>query len=135
VNIPIQVGGAESALYQDAKEPYLMRGVERVILGTAAIKNPSLARMNCCTLYKEKESSFPWIVLDGYVQVEGWTLIEVRPMPFEFARTLKKLMGVKTIVYTDISKDGMLQGPNFEQLSKIQDERNGCHRFRRCIVD
>jgi phosphoribosylformimino-5-aminoimidazole carboxamide ribotide isomerase len=39
---------------------------------------------------------------------------------FDFAKDLKQ-KGVETIVYTDISKDGMLQGPNFEQLSKIQE--------------
>lgn len=114
VNIPIQVGGGVRS-HQDAKALFDC-GVDRVILGTAAIKNPSLLE-ELLALYKEK-IVVSLDCLDGYVQVEGW-VDGSTTNAFEFAQTLK-LMGVKTIVYTDISKDGMLQGPNFEQLSKIQ---------------
>lgn len=114
LNIPIQVGGGVRSL-EDAKA-LLDCGVNRVILGTAAIKNPSLLE-ELLVLYKEK-IIVSLDCLDGFIQVEGWvdgSTVDA----FEFAQTLK-YKGVKTIVYTDISKDGMLQGPNFEQLSQIQ---------------
>jgi phosphoribosylformimino-5-aminoimidazole carboxamide ribotide isomerase len=112
--IPIQVGGGVRSL-EDAKE-LLDVGVKRVIVGTVAIKNPKLLN-DLLLLYKERVI-VSLDCLDGFVQVEGWTdgsSIDA----FTFAQTLKK-QGVNTIVYTDISKDGMLQGPNFEQLSRIQ---------------
>jgi phosphoribosylformimino-5-aminoimidazole carboxamide ribotide isomerase len=115
INIPIQVGGGIRSL-DDAKELFEI-GVDRVILGTAAIKSPKLLD-ELLILYKERVV-VSLDCLDGIVQVEGWidgSIIDA----FEFALTLKQ-KGVETIVYTDISKDGMLQGPSFEQLSKIQE--------------
>jgi phosphoribosylformimino-5-aminoimidazole carboxamide ribotide isomerase len=112
--IPIQVGGGVRSI-EDAKE-LLDVGVKRVIVGTVAIKNPKLLS-DLLVLYKERVV-VSLDCLDGFVQVEGWTdgsSIDA----FAFAQTLKK-QGVNTIVYTDISKDGMLQGPNFDQLSRIQ---------------
>jgi phosphoribosylformimino-5-aminoimidazole carboxamide ribotide isomerase len=112
--IPIQVGGGVRSL-EDAKE-LLDVGVKRVIVGTVAIKHPKLLN-DLLLLYKERVV-VSLDCLDGFVQVEGWTdgsSIDA----FAFAQTLKK-QGINTIVYTDISKDGMLQGPNFEQLSRIQ---------------
>ncbi|PKM64085.1 MAG: 1-(5-phosphoribosyl)-5-[(5-phosphoribosylamino)methylideneamino]imidazole-4-carboxamide isomerase [Firmicutes bacterium HGW-Firmicutes-20] len=114
LNIPIQVGGGVRSL-EDAKA-LLDCGVDRVILGTAAIKNPSLLE-ELIALYKEK-IVVSLDCLAGFVQVEGWvdgSTIDA----LAFAQQLK-IKGVKTVVYTDISKDGMLQGPNFEQLSQIQ---------------
>jgi phosphoribosylformimino-5-aminoimidazole carboxamide ribotide isomerase len=114
-NIPIQVGGGVRSL-EDAKE--LMEiGVDRFIVGTVAIKNPQLLS-DLLLLYREKVV-VSLDCLNGFVQIEGWTdgsSIDA----FEFAQSLKQ-KGVETIVYTDISKDGMLEGPNFEQLSQIQD--------------
>jgi phosphoribosylformimino-5-aminoimidazole carboxamide ribotide isomerase len=115
VKIPIQVGGGVRS-FEDAKE-LLEIGVDRVILGTVAIKNPKLLD-DLLSLYKEK-IVVSLDCLDGMIRVEGWTdgsMVNA----FDFAKDLKQ-KGVETIVYTDISKDGMLQGPNFEQLSKIQE--------------
>lgn len=115
INIPIQVGGGVRSV-KDAKE-LLEMGVDRVILGTAAIKNPELLDQ-MLIMYREKVV-VSLDCLNGIVRVEGWTDGSVIDA-FEFSLTLKQ-KGVETIVYTDISKDGMLQGPNFEQLSKIQE--------------
>lgn len=114
-NIPTQVGGGVRSL-EDAKE-LLNIGVDRFIVGTVAIKNPQLLS-DLLLLYREKVV-VSLDCLNGFVQIEGWTdgsSIDA----FEFAQTLKQ-KGVETIVYTDISKDGMLEGPNFEQLSRIQE--------------
>ena len=115
INIPIQVGGGVRSV-KDAKELMEM-GVDRVILGTAAIKNPELLDQ-MLIMYREKVV-VSLDCLNGIVRVEGWTDGSVIDA-FEFSLTLKQ-KGVETIVYTDISKDGMLQGPNFEQLSKIRE--------------
>lgn len=115
VKIPIQVGGGVRS-FEDAKE-LLGIGVDRVILGTVAIKNPKLLD-DLLSYYKEK-IVVSLDCLDGMIRIEGWTdgsMVNA----FDFAKDLKQ-KGVETIVYTDISKDGMLQGPNFEQLSKIQE--------------
>lgn len=113
--IPIQVGGGVRSL-EDAKE-LLAMDVDRIIVGTAAIKNPKLLEQ-MLSLYREKVV-VSLDCLNGFVQVEGWTDGSTINA-FEFAQTLKK-KGVETIVYTDISKDGMLEGPNFDQLSQIQE--------------
>lgn len=113
--IPIQVGGGVRSL-EDAKE-LLAMDVDRIIVGTAAIKHPALLE-NLIALYRGKVV-VSLDCLNGFVQVEGWTDGSTINA-FEFAQTLKK-KGVETIVYTDISKDGMLEGPNFEQLSQIQE--------------
>lgn len=113
--IPIQVGGGVRSL-EDAKE-LLAMDVDRIIVGTAAIKNPKLLEQ-MLSLYREKVV-VSLDCLNGFVQVEGWTDGSTINA-FEFAQSLKK-KGVETIVYTDISKDGMLEGPNFDQLSQIQE--------------
>lgn len=113
--IPIQVGGGVRSL-EDAKE-LLAMDVDRIIVGTAAIKHPALLE-NLIALYRGKVI-VSLDCLNGFVQVEGWTDGSTINA-FEFAQSLKK-KGVETIVYTDISKDGMLEGPNFEQLSQIQE--------------
>jgi len=113
--IPIQVGGGVRSL-EDAKE-LLAMDVDRIIVGTAAIKDPALLE-NLIALYRGKVV-VSLDCLNGFVQVEGWTDGSTINA-FEFAQTLKK-KGVETIVYTDISKDGMLEGPNFDQLSQIQE--------------
>lgn len=112
--IPIQVGGGVRSL-EDAEE-LLKTGVDRFIVGTVAIKNPQLLDQLLLS-YREKVV-VSLDCLNGFVQIEGWTDGSVIDA-FEFAQQLKQ-KGVKTIVYTDISKDGMLEGPNFEQLSRIQ---------------
>ena len=93
-------------------------GVNRVILGSVAIKNKELLK-DLVKEYKEK------IVVsidakDGKVAIEGWE--EVSDVnSITFCRELEKI-GVKTIVYTDISKDGMLIGPNFDVYEKLSKE-------------
>lgn len=118
VGIPVQVGGGIRTIDTIAK--YLDLGVARVILGTKAVENIEFVK-EVCTLYPNKIS----VSVDAkgdYVAIKGWVeTSDTQVLPF--CEELKK-SGVLTIVYTDISKDGMLSGPNLEMLKKLNDTLN-----------
>ena len=113
VNIPIQVGGGIRSL--DIISFYLNSGVSRVIIGTAAIQDPEFLK-EAVNQYGDKIA----VSLDarnGFVATDGWTdTSEVKAI--DLVKQLEQI-GVKTIVYTDIAKDGMLQGPNLEEQRAI----------------
>lgn len=116
LNIPVEVGGGIRN-YEAAK--YLINnGVSRVILGTSAIEDEEL-------MTKLIEEFGDKIAVgidckDGYLCGRGW-LEESSLYYTDFAKRLEK-MGVKNIIVTDISKDGTLDGPNIEMLSKLREE-------------
>ena len=113
VRIPVQVGGGIRSL--EVVEAYLNGGVNRVIIGTAAIENRTFLR-EAAALYKGRIA----VSIDarnGFVATDGWT----ETSAVKAVDLLGELQqaGVSTVVYTDILKDGMLQGPNFEELEQI----------------
>lgn len=118
VNIPVQVGGGIRSM--ETVHHLLDNGVARVIIGTAAIQNPAFLK-EAVSLYGDKIA----VSLDarnGYIATDGWTdTSEVKAI--ELVKDLDKV-GIKTIVYTDIAKDGMLQGPNFEELEVMNNATN-----------
>lgn len=118
VNIPIQIGGG---IREEKRVKELLDlGVNRVILGSMAVKNKELLE-ELVKKYKDK------IVVsidakDGKVATEGWE--EVSSVDsLQLCKELEEI-GVKTIVYTDISKDGMMTGPNFDIYEKLSKETN-----------
>lgn len=118
VNIPIQIGGG---IREEKRVKELLGlGVNRVILGSMAVKNKELLE-ELVKKYKDK------IVVsidakDGKVATEGWE--EVSSVDsLQLCKELEEI-GVKTIVYTDISKDGMMTGPNFDIYEKLSKETN-----------
>ncbi len=115
LQIPAQLGGGIRTM--ERLESVLGLGVTRAILGTAALKNPSLVEAAC------KEYG-PRIAVgidakDGMVATEGWLDISEKPA-LAFAKEMEDC-GVQTIIYTDIKSDGMLQGPNLETTRAIAD--------------
>ena len=118
VNIPIQMGGGIRS--KERVKELLDLGVNRVILGSVAIKDKDLLK-DLISQYKEK------IVVsvdakNGKVAAQGWEEVsDVNSL--DFCKELEE-MGVKTIVYTDISKDGMMIGPNFDIYEKLSKETN-----------
>ena len=114
IGIPVEFGGG----IRDMKtiDMIIGVGVSRVILGTAALKNPDFVK-EAVKKYGEKIA----VGIDAKnekVAVNGW--LDVSSVNYvDFAKEMEKI-GVKTIIFTDISKDGTLQGPNLEQLSKIK---------------
>lgn len=115
LNIPIQLGGGIRSLA--TIEMLLEKGLSRVILGTAALNNAALVK-EAVKMFGEKIA----IGIDarnGYVAVEGWkTSSKIEYI--DFAKQMEHI-GVKTIIFTDISRDGTLTGPNFEATGKIND--------------
>lgn len=115
VNIPIQVGGGIRSIERVAD--FLDNGVDRVIIGTAAIKDPAFLRA-AVDLYGEKIA----VSIDarnGYVATDGWTDTSTA-LALDVLKELAAI-GVATVVYTDIAKDGMLEGPNLSELQMIRD--------------
>ena len=96
-------------------EKYLGAGLDRVILGTAAVKNPALVR-EAVAKYGGK-IAVGIDIKDGKVAVNGWT--EKSELDaFDFCRQMAD-MGVKTIICTDISKDGAMEGTNRKLYKKL----------------
>lgn len=115
LQIPAQLGGGIRTM--ERLESVLELGVTRAILGTAALKNPSLVEAAC----REYGSRIAVGIdaKDGMVATEGWLDISEKPA-LAFAKEMEDC-GAQTIIYTDIKSDGMLQGPNFETTRAIAD--------------
>ncbi len=111
--IPTQLGGGIRHL--KTIEQLLRAGVERVILGTAAVENPDLVARACRSF---NESIVVGIdARGGQVAVRGWQE-QTELGTIEFARSMMKL-GVKRFIYTDISRDGTLTEPNFTAIFEL----------------
>lgn len=113
VNIPVQLGGGIRTL--DNIRECLEAGVERVILGSIAVREPELVAA-ACKLYGER------IVVgidarDGQAAVEGWGVTGGISAE-ELAKRMAGV-GVRRIIYTDISRDGMLSGVNVEATASL----------------
>lgn len=115
LDIPIQVGGGIRTL-ERAKE-LLALGVERIIVGTSAVKKKGFVEELVKELGKKVVVSID--AKDGYVCVDGWVnTSSIKAV--DFAKELEE-KGVKTIVYTDIAKDGTMIGPNFDELKNLSE--------------
>jgi phosphoribosylformimino-5-aminoimidazole carboxamide ribotide isomerase len=113
ITIPSQLGGGIRDI--ETIEAYLSLGLSRVIIGTAAQRNPELVREAC--------ARFPGRIVvgidakNGMVAVQGWA--EVTDITaVDLARKFEDC-GVAAIIYTDIARDGMLQGPNLEATKAL----------------
>lgn len=114
VSTPIELGGGIRTM-EDISF-YLENGVSRVILGTAAINNPDLLK-EAINKYGDK-ISVGMDCKDGYAMAQGW--LESSDLYYiDFAKKLEEI-GVKNIIFTDISKDGTLSGPNVNMLENLK---------------
>ena len=105
-NIPIQLGGGIRDI--ETIEMWLSRGLERIILGTAAVENPSLVRL-AANKYPGK-IAVGIDARDGRVATNGWAKdTDIRAT--ELAKRFEN-NGVSAIIYTDIERDGAMMGPN-----------------------
>lgn len=112
----VEVGGGIRS--EEVIKKYLDVGVFRVILGTAAVQNPAFLE-EMVQKYGEK-IAVGVDIKDGMVAIKGWTEVSCESC-FDFCEKLQKI-GVKTIICTDISKDGLLSGTNLE-LYKVLSEK------------
>ena len=111
--LKVEVGGGIRSL--DTVEMYLKNGISRVIIGSAAVKNPALVK-DAVKEYGDRIA----VGIDargGYVATEGW--LESSDVYFTDLAKAMSDVGVKYIIFTDISKDGTLSGVNSAQLDEI----------------
>lgn len=112
--LKIEVGGGIRSM--ESVEFYLENGIERVILGSAAIKDPEFVK----EAVKNYASKIAVSVdaLNGMVSADGWTdTSEINYI--ELSKRMEDI-GVQYIIFTDISKDGMLSGPNLTMLDELK---------------
>lgn len=111
--IPLQLGGGIRDL--DTIERYIDLGIEYLIIGTAAVKNPGFLQDAC--------SAFPGHIIvgldakDGKVAIDGWSKLTGQDV-IETAKRFEG-WGVESIIYTDIGRDGMLTGINIDATVKL----------------
>ncbi len=112
--IPVQVGGGIRTL--EDIQTLLEAGVARIILGTSAVLQIDFVKQ-AIRLFGERIA----VSIDaknGWIAVDGWkTVTDLKAI--DYARTLQDI-GLKTIIYTDIAKDGMLSGPNYIELAEME---------------
>lgn len=113
VKIPLEIGGGIRNDYYFEKLVDL--GVERIVLGTVLVKNKEFAT-RILNKYPEKvvfgiDSREDKVSISGWTEETNWTVIELIRHYQEY--------GLKNVIYTDIERDGILQGPNITMLNKI----------------
>jgi phosphoribosylformimino-5-aminoimidazole carboxamide ribotide isomerase len=113
VRIPVQFGGGIRS--ESTIEKVLAMGVDRVIIGTSAVSDNVFLR-NALDRYAEQ------IIIsvdanDGKVATRGWTEV-TEILSIAFAQEMERL-GAQRLIFTDISRDGMLSGPNLERLKEV----------------
>ncbi len=116
VDVPIQLGGGIRSL--DTAADWLERGVRRVVLGTVAVKDPEMV-IEACRRWPGQVA----VGIDargGYVAVEGWAEQSTLSV-FDLAARFEDA-GVAAIVYTDIDRDGMMQGVNVEATASLAEK-------------
>ncbi|KUO53538.1 MAG: 1-(5-phosphoribosyl)-5-((5-phosphoribosylamino)methylideneamino)imidazole-4-carboxamide isomerase [Desulfitibacter sp. BRH_c19] len=114
VNIPVQLGGGIRSI--ETMEHYFKLGISRLIIGTAALKNPQLVeaavdRFGAGAIVLGLDSKL------GNVAVDGWETVSEKSA-IEFALQMAKL-GIERIVYTDTLRDGTLEGLNIEGITEM----------------
>ena len=113
-DVPVQLGGGVRTI--DAAQRAIDKGVDRVIVGTAALENIEFVETLCNSIGSER------VVVgvdarDGYVAVRGWTEESTTPADALIARMEE--IGVLRMVYTDITRDGTRTEPNFQQVEEL----------------
>ena len=117
-DLKIEVGGGIRSI--DSIQKYTDVGVEKVILGSAAIKDKNFLKESC--------EKFPNKIAlgldakDGYLSVSGWKE-NSNQLTLDYLREVNNF-GASRIIYTDINRDGMKQSPNFEETTKVAETAN-----------
>lgn len=117
-SLKVELGGGIRTL--DSVEFYLKNGISRVILGSIALKNPQIVK-EAVSEYGDR-IAVGIDAMNGMVAVEGW-LDSSNVNYLDLAAAMAE-MGVKYIIFTDISRDGTLSGVNLEQLNEIHKTPN-----------
>ena len=117
-NLKIEIGGGVRSL--DSIKQYIDAGVEKVILGSGAIKNKGFLK-EACEKFKN-QIALGLDAKDGNLSVSGWKeTLNIKTI--DFLQEINSY-GVSRLIYTDINRDGMKTGPNFEETLKIAELSN-----------
>jgi len=117
-NLNIEIGGGIRNF--ESIQKYTDAGVEKVILGSAAIKDKNFLK-EACKKFPDK-IALGLDAKDGYLSVSGWKE-NSNQLTLEYLKEVNDY-GASRLIYTDINRDGMKQSPNFEETSKIADLSN-----------
>jgi phosphoribosylformimino-5-aminoimidazole carboxamide ribotide isomerase len=115
LSIPVQIGGGIRTL--ETAQAYAETGADRIIIGTAAMENPTLFAEICTCLPGKVGVSLD--TEDGYIRTKGW--VSDSGMTIETVMPRLYAQGIAFIVHTDISRDGMRGGPNIVMLREMAD--------------
>jgi len=114
----IEVGGGVRSI--ESIKKYADIGVEKVILGSAAIKNKNFLK-EACEKFPNK-IALGLDAKDGYLSISGWTE-NSNQLTLDYLKEVNDY-GVSRLIYTDINRDGMKQSPNFDETFKVADVSN-----------
>ena len=117
-DLNIEIGGGIRNFKSIQK--YMDAGIEKVILGSAAIKDKNFLK-EACQKFPEK-IALGLDAKDGYLSISGWKE-DSNQMTLDFLKEVNNY-GVSRLIYTDINRDGMKTGPNFEETAKVADISN-----------
>ena len=117
-NLKIEVGGGVRSIASIQK--YIDTGVEKIILGSAAIKDKNFLK-EACQKFPNK-IALGLDAKDGYLSVSGWKE-NSNQLTLDFLKQVNDY-GASRLIYTDINRDGMKQSPNFEETAKVADISN-----------
>jgi phosphoribosylformimino-5-aminoimidazole carboxamide ribotide isomerase len=117
-DLKIEVGGGIRTI--DNIQKYTDAGVEKVILGSAAIKDKNFLK-EACQKFSNK-IALGLDAKDGYLSVSGWKE-NSNQLTLDYLKEVNDF-GVSRLIYTDINRDGMKQSPNFEETSKVAEVSN-----------
>ena len=117
-DLKIEVGGGVRTI--DSIKKYTDVGVEKVILGSAAIKDKDFLKEACQKF--PNQIALGLDAKDGYLCVSGWKE-NSNQLTLDFLKEVN-YYGASRLIYTDINRDGTKQGPNFEETSKVADTAN-----------
>jgi phosphoribosylformimino-5-aminoimidazole carboxamide ribotide isomerase len=117
-DLEVEIGGGIRKL--DSIQKYIDVGVEKVILGSAAIKDKKFLK-EACQKFPDK-IALGLDAKDGYLSVSGWKE-NSNQLILDYLNEVNDY-GFSRLIYTDINKDGMKQSPNFEETSKVASKSN-----------
>jgi len=117
-DLKIEIGGG--IRNYESIQKYTDVGVEKVILGSAAIKDKIFLKEACIKF--PNKIALGLDAKDGYLSVSGWK-VNSNQLTLDYLKEVNDF-GVSRLIYTDINRDGMKQSPNFEETAKVADTSN-----------
>ena len=117
-DLKVEVGGGIRSI--DSIKKYIDTGIEKVILGSAAIKDKNFLKEACEKFLNKIALGLD--AKDGYLSVSGWKE-NSNQLTLDYLKEVNDY-GVSRLIYTDINRDGMKQSPNFEETLKVAETSN-----------